>query len=212
MVCSTFHLQLHRPRGSVIVPSTSVSRKQRVRELGGQGSGDYVQVGSLRDYLVLVEHQFSRIASQDVQDRRSCHASRKETSFFPAIIRDGVSSREIDQSSRPYAAICVLPILICINNNNYSRVEESRVKRNRARYVSPCKSRGVSLHFNISYYGHDLQVAKVTLSNRDKTIPRSRPKFRASTRPSPDCFLRIFQSRALVPIGSSWSITTSYPT
>lgn len=45
----------------------------------------------------------------------------------------------------------------------------------------------------------DLQAAKVTLSNRDKMIPRSRPKSRASTRSSPDCFLRVFQSRALVP-------------
>lgn len=45
----------------------------------------------------------------------------------------------------------------------------------------------------------DLQAAKVTLSNRDKTIPRSRPKSRALTRPSPDCFLRVFQSCALVP-------------
>lgn len=47
---------------SAIVPHTNVSRKQRGRELGEQGlSGDYVQMGCLRDYLVFVEYQFSRI-------------------------------------------------------------------------------------------------------------------------------------------------------
>jgi len=206
MVYSTFHLSLHRPRGFVIVPPINVSRKQRGRELGGQGSGDYVQVGSLRDCLILVEHQFSRVTSLDVQARRSCHAGRKETSFFPTIIRDGVSPREIDQSSRPYAAMCVLPILIYINNNNYSLVSEE--KPGAVRF--PLRKQRLRSTLILVLWP-DLQVAKVTLSNRDKTIPGSHSKFRASTRPSPDCFLCIFQSRVLVSIGSP-SITTSYPT
>lgn len=80
MVYSTFHLSLHRPRGFVIVPPISISRKQR--ELGGQGSGDYVQVGSLRDCLVLVEHQFSRVASH-VQACHSRHAGGRRRAFSP---------------------------------------------------------------------------------------------------------------------------------
>lgn len=105
-----------------------VSRKITRTRIGGGGARIrwYVQVG----YLVLVDHRFSRVASQDVA-RRSHHIDRKEKSYFPrvssAIIRHFLREIDTRSISRPHAAMCILPISIYINSiNSYSRVAEEK--------------------------------------------------------------------------------------
>jgi len=125
-----FSFLLHRPRGSIIISYSSVSRKQRERELRGQGSGGYVQD---RTSLNLSRsRRFSRVASQNMT--RYFRRGQGGNEFFPASFV-GDRTRTTFPTRNRYAAVLATAcgnvrftaILIYINNNNYySRVAEEK--------------------------------------------------------------------------------------